>query len=99
MPKRLTLYQFSLVASSIIGDNPQNFLTVSFNHFACYCKISRPYLIQYSPNKLLNLNPDHPSKNHFFWSNHPYNIRVMIISSLTEILELSTSGNIATSTT
>ena len=58
--------------------------------------ISPQNFLTFSANpKLLNLNQDHSSKKRFFWSN-PYKIEVMI-TSLTQMLELPNFGHMTTS--
>ena len=91
---------FSSVTSAKIGISPQNFLTFSSNTFPQCCKIyyqvfKFKFISSASP-KLLNLNQDHLSKKRFFWSN-PYKI-VVIITSLSEMLELQNFGHMTTFT-
>ena len=73
---------FSLLTSTNIGINPQNFLTFSFN--SCH-----------TLSQLLNLNQSHPSKKLFFWSN-PYKTEVMITSFI-EMLAIPNFGHMTTS--
>ena len=82
----------SPVASTNIGISPQNFQTFIFNSFVTLVLTSIPS----ASTKLLNLNRDDLSKKCFFGSN-PYKIEVMI-TSLTEMLELPNFGHMMTST-
>ena len=88
------LPSFSPVTSTNVGITSRNFLTFSFNPFFIIVENFK-FAPSASP-KLSNLNPDHPSKKQFFWSNS-YKIEVMI-TSLIEMLELQKFGHMTTST-
>ena len=85
---------FSPVTSTNVGTSPKNFLTFTFNPFAHWCIISRPYLAP-GPN-YWTWTKTTPRKKGHFWSNS-YEIEVMI-TSLIEMLELPYFGQITTST-
>ena len=83
---------FSPVASTIVGINPLNFLTLSFNPFATLVKNFKS--IPTASPKVLNLNQDYTSKKCFFWLN-PYKVEFMIISVI-EMLELPNFDHMTT---
>ena len=86
--------RFFHITSTNVRISPQNFLAISFNPFAHWCKIFK-FVLSASP-KLLNLNQDNPSKRRFFLSN-PHKIEV-VITSLIEMLQLPNFGHMNTST-
>ena len=85
---------FSSVTSANVRISPWNFLTFSFCSLSHWCKISRPHLVPV-PDNWTSTNRS-PQKNGFLWSN-PCKIEVMI-TSLTEMLELPNFGYMTTST-
>ena len=86
---------FSPITSTNVRFSLQNLKNFSFSPFTTLVKNFK-FLPSASP-KLLNFNQDHPSKKWFFWSN-TYKIEV-VVTSLTEILELPNFRHMNTSTT
>ena len=90
-PKKLPHTSFSHVTSATVGISPRNVLALVLPH--C-CKISRPYLAPV-PN-YWTWTKSTPQKN-WFSSSNLYKTEVMI-TSLTESLELRNFGHMTLST-
>ena len=86
IPPTLTIFS--------LGISPKNSLISCFSPF--FILVQTFNSMPSASSKLLNLNQEHASKNCFFWSN-PYQIDI-IITSVIEMLQLSTFAHMITST-
>ena len=91
--KKAAPTSFSFVTSAKVGNRPRNWI-LFLSLLPLLCKISSSYLVPV-PN-YWTWTKTTPQKKRFFWSN-PYKIEV-IITSLTEMLELPNFGCMTTFT-